>query len=54
LSQAGPSEEQFHIHMENAQLYGAPSKEFVSGVMNEAVKTLRQTSRSWSFNPRAQ
>jgi hypothetical protein len=48
-SMAGGDE--FHVHMDGATFNGSLGQDHVNQIMNQAVRTLRMTSRSWAFSP---
>jgi hypothetical protein len=43
-----------HVHMDGANFYGTPGPTFISGMMNQVVRDLRMSSRTWAFNPTGQ
>ena len=40
-----------HLHMENNTFHGVPDASYVTSIMNQAVTQLRNSSRTWAFNP---
>jgi hypothetical protein len=42
------------ISFDGATFHGVPDQRYVSSIMNSAVRSLRQSSRTWAFNPTGQ
>jgi hypothetical protein len=43
-----------HLHMDGAVFHGVPDQRYVNSIMDTAVRSLRNSSRTWAFNPTGQ
>jgi len=50
-SAAGPPQT---VSFQGAVFHGVPDQRYVQGIMDQAVTQLRNSSRSWAFNPKGQ
>jgi hypothetical protein len=41
----------FNVNFDGATFYGVPDQRYVSQIMDSAVWQLRNSSRTWAFNP---
>jgi hypothetical protein len=44
----------FNVNFDGAKFHGVPDQRYVSQIMDSAVRQLRNSSRTWAFNPTGQ